>query len=465
MKKTLAFALFAQAISIGILLVLALQFFKQLKAFQNYSAQVEHTYLVINQLGVVQSLLNDAEASSRGYVITRSPSFLTPLQAIKTDMLPAVDSLRNLIGNNVTEKKILGNIERLAYEKMVMQLENAQYVKRYSNDSMLLRMERGKEVMEAFKDNIDDLKASELLLLDERKQSKQFYEDALPENVRVVFTIAGLSTLIFGFWIFFELKKRFLFQGMLQQKLVELRQNNEELEQIAFAASHDLQEPLRKIRIFSDRLLGKLKEKGDEDNVQMAHRMNTSATRLQGMITDLVELNNLVHNTELVTAVSLEKIVADAEVSQGLVSNGLLVQVSKDSLPTVHASTDQLHILINQLFTNALQFKSEERKLVINIGCHKINGKDVKGLPEELRAPHYYHVTFADNGIGFDEAFKDKMFKPFQRLHNYDAEKEMRHKGMGLAMCRRVMLNLGGWIDASGKVGEGATIHLYFPVG
>ena len=88
---------------------------------------------------------------------------------------------------------------------------------------------------------------------------------------------------------------------------------------------------------------------------------------------------------------------------------------------------------------------------------------EIKGLPVEITSGDFFHLQVRDNGIGFDENYKSKMFKPFQRLHNLDTEINNRRKGMGLAMCKRVMLNLGGWIDATGKVGEGTTIHLYFP--
>jgi signal transduction histidine kinase len=76
----------------------------------------------------------------------------------------------------------------------------------------------------------------------------------------------------------------------------------------------------------------------------------------------------------------------------------------------------------------------------------------------------FCRLSISDNGIGFDQSFRGKMFKPFQRLHNVESINNTRRKGMGLAMCKRVMLNVGGWIDAEGKVGEGTTIYLYFPL-
>jgi light-regulated signal transduction histidine kinase (bacteriophytochrome) len=327
----------------------------------------------------------------------------------------------------------------------------------------LARLDEGRVLMQQIDSNMDKMRHNELLLLKERRKAKRDYELLLPGNVRISFILTGLLTLVFGLWIFIELKKRFRFQALLQHKLMELRQNNEELEQIAFAASHDLQEPLRKIRIFSDRLLLKTKHGKDEENYQMTERINVAATRLQNLIGDLVTFNNLVQNKFEINSVSLRDIICQCIGMAKQKLPEMHVTVNEDDLPAIIGAEEQVLILFQQLFNNAIEFRSPDRTLEIQIETSKLKWSQIRGLPGEITVGDFYYLKIKDNGIGFDEAYKSKMFKPFQRLHNYETETNARRKGMGLAMCKRVMLNVGGWIDATGQVGKGAVIHLYFP--
>ena len=464
MKRTLAFAITAQAVSIVVLLMLAFQFFKQLNTLSDYTTKVEHTYQVINQLNNVQSLIKDAETSSRGYLLTRNPQFLKLLHNSEHQILPSVDSLRWLIGNNPEQLPILKSVQKDTYEKISRQIENAWMGKGVSNDSLLVKLNDGRILMERLEANMGKMRSNELTSLKAHSESKKKYEALLPGNVRILFLLTGLLTLLFGLWIYIELKKRFRYQQLLQNKFMELRQSNEELEQIAFAASHDLQEPLRKVRIFSDRLLMKTNALPEDENYMITKRINIAATRLQALIGDLVTFNSLVQNKFVNSNVSIKEIL-DQSIAMGKQKfAGLNVYINNNDLPVIKGSEEQVLILFQHLMNNAIEFRSPERPLEVNIQNSVVKWSEIKGLPNEMTAGNFCHLEIIDNGIGFDEAYKDKMFKPFQRLHNYETETSGRRKGMGLAMCKRVMLNLGGWIDANGIVGKGATIHLYFPV-
>jgi signal transduction histidine kinase len=464
MKKTLIFAVTAQAISIAVLLGLAIEFFSQISQLNEYSAKVEHTYKVINQIARLQSSLKDAETSSRGYLLTGEKQFLVPLSRSSGVVLPNIDTLRKLSRDNNSQMMILKRIDTLAFEKIALVLENTRLLHRISTDSINKRLNIGTFLMDSIDYYLGRMRATEFNLLGERTKLKTIYEEALPRYMQWVFLIAGLLTMVFGAWIFVELRKRFRYQSMLQVKVNELRQSNEELEQIAFAASHDLQEPLRKIRIFSDRLL--LKSNGrPEEEVMMLQRMNLAAARLQDLISDLVTFNQLVQNTFDYQKISLQQVIKQAVSTLRSRCPEIVVTLQGDEhYPHLRASPPQIEILFQQIFNNVLQFRSPDRPPALNISGENVKWSDISGLPSEITEGHFFRLTIADNGIGFDESFKDRMFRPFQRLHNIDNETNTRRKGMGLAMCKRVMINLGGWIDAAGIVGEGATIYLYFPV-
>lgn len=465
MKRSLLFAISAQAITIAILLLLAARFFNQVISLKEYTGKVEHTYLVINRIFRVQSAIRDAETSSRGFLLTGDADFIRQLKESSAELMPQKDSLRRLVYDNPKQMVLLKRIDTLAYEKVFAIIENTRIKRRISIDSINRRLAAGKYLMDSIDIYMDKMQANEFELLKEHKQLKNKYEVQLPHSVQVAFFITGFLTIFFGFWIFVELKKRFRSQSILQVKLAELRQNNEELEQIAFAASHDLQEPLRKIRIFSDRLLLKTQKSEGYEKYQMIQRMNFAAARLQDLIADLVTFNQLVQNKTASGNIDLRAAINAAIESLMAKAPGTIVHISqKEEYPVVRGSEDQIQILLQEIFDNAVEFKSPERPLTIDLGSLKVSWSQIKGLPSDINAGHFFRISIRDNGIGFDETFKDKMFKPFQRLHNIETENNTRRKGMGLAMCKRVMLNLGGWIDAEGKVGEGAVIRLYFPV-
>jgi light-regulated signal transduction histidine kinase (bacteriophytochrome) len=344
-------------------------------------------------------------------------------------------------------------------------IENTRLKKRISIDSINKRLSTGKTLMDSIDSYLDQMRTEEMRLLSERRERKKHSELLLPRYSQIAFIIAVLLTLVFGLWIFVELKKRFRYQHLLQVKLTELRQNNEELEQIAFAASHDLQEPLRKIRIFSDRLLLKTRDKAGEEEYMMIQRMNFAAARLQDLIGDLVIFNNLVQNRYGLHPVSVKKILEESIMEVKKVYPDITINLNlSEELPIVSATEEQVKILFHQVISNSIQFKSPDNPLVISIQSSRVPWLKIRGLPSEMNDGYFCQLSIKDNGIGFDESFKGKMFKPFQRLHNVETVNNTRRKGMGLAMCKRVMLNVGGWIDAEGKVGEGATILLYFPL-
>ncbi|MEP6466826.1 MAG: ATP-binding protein, partial [Parafilimonas sp.] len=243
---------------------------------------------------------------------------------------------------------------------------------------------------------------------------------------------------------------------------IQLNQNNVELEQIAFAASHDLQEPLRKIRIFSDRLRMLNKNNLQNESAVIVEKINRSAAQLHGLILDLVELTNIVQAKQSFTTVFLDNIISEVEKEFQQSEMPKIYKLIKAELPAVYGSSDQLQKLFTHLFSNSFAFQSSERSLAIIISVQKIKSTAIKNLPAQSSWKEYYHIKFQDNGIGFNPAFKEKLFMPFQRLHNYGSD-DLKRKGMGLAICKRIMVNHNGWIDGDGSETKGAEIHLYFP--
>ena len=227
-----------------------------------------------------------------------------------------------------------------------------------------------------------------------------------------------------------------------------LSQSNMALEDFAHVASHDLQEPLRKIMTFSERLIHADTSNLNDQARDYLARVQQAAQRMHILIQDLVKYSRVTSSPELFKVINLKNPVKDAATDLTLLmeENDGLVQIG--TLPDVKANETQMRQLFQNLIGNALKYRSDE-KPVIRI----YNNQPVRDGLNEI------HVE--DNGIGFDEQFLDKIFKPFQRLHGKSSP--IKGTGMGLAICRKIVDLHGGSITAKSEPGKGSTFIVRLP--
>lgn len=227
-----------------------------------------------------------------------------------------------------------------------------------------------------------------------------------------------------------------------------LTASNRDLEEFAYIASHDLQEPLRKIRAFGDRLESKAGERLAEQEAQYLERVQNAAERMQGLINDLLDFARVDAAGELTDLVDLRSVVAGvmSDLEIALTEAGANVIVG--DLGTVVGDATQLRQLFQNLIGNAIKFRAADVQPVISID--RIAQDDA-----------VLTVAVVDNGIGFDNKYLDRIFKPFQRLHG---RHEYSGSGIGLAVCRRIAQRHGGNLDATGEVGIGSTFTLTLPI-
>jgi signal transduction histidine kinase len=460
LATTIYGACFTLLISLGLLV---LSHFNSLK---NYNHQAVHAYTVISQITQAESLLKDAENGTRAFLITKDSVFLRPFLNTNRLLMPALDSLKKIVEDNSMQTKDYENALKLA----MLQLRISDSLIKTSNvggegkDSLInALMLRSRNVMHSYRTVTKHMINIENDQLTYRKKQIGYYQSKLVNNFTLLFAAVMLIIIMLGAWAFIEFKKRVRYQTSLEENIIALNQYNAELEQIAFAASHDLQEPLRKIRIFSDRLRIINKNKPEDESSLMIEKINRSAIQLHGLIADLVDLANIVQSKRVFNPVSLQEILKKSELQFQNEIQISCFRIIAGDLPAVQGSAEQLLRLFNNLFSNSLAFKSTERSPVIIISSVKAKNTALKNLPQQSAYNEYYHIKFQDNGIGFDDSFREKLFMPFQRLHNHGKD-EIKRKGMGLAICKRIMVNHNGWIDADGNEGKGAIIHLYFPV-
>ncbi|ADB38809.1 PAS domain-containing sensor histidine kinase [Spirosoma linguale] len=245
----------------------------------------------------------------------------------------------------------------------------------------------------------------------------------------------------------------------------DLLRSNQNLEQFAYVASHDLQEPLRKIQQFGDLLKSQYGDRLD-DGIAYLERMQTAATRMSVLIKDLLAFSRISTTQVIAQPVALNQVVNRVLDTLSVVMEESGAQVEVTRLPVVPGDHSQLDQLFQNLLSNAFKFRrtNPAGELVTPQIRVKASLVAESELPPSLHPSRYaqtYHcIEVADNGIGFEEKYLDRMFQVFQRLHG---KNEYAGTGIGLAIVQKVVTNHGGAITATSEPGQGATFLVYLP--
>jgi two-component system sensor kinase FixL len=240
----------------------------------------------------------------------------------------------------------------------------------------------------------------------------------------------------------------------------ELERSNRELEQFAYVASHDLQEPLRKIRTFSDRLQMICGDKLEDAANDCLERMQSAAERMQTLIDGILSLSRVTTQGQKFVPVDLtrlvEEVVSDLEVQ--IEQHGGRVEVGR--LPTILADPLQMRQLLQNLIGNGLKFRRVEESPVVKVSGKFIHGRHQREAGRSS-AEEQCRIVVEDNGIGFEERHRERIFGVFQRLHPRDV---FEGTGIGLALCRKIVERHGGQITAQSVPGRGSTFEVLLPV-
>lgn len=246
----------------------------------------------------------------------------------------------------------------------------------------------------------------------------------------------------------------------LAETIENLNHSNEELSQYAYIASHDLQEPLRKIRVYADML-----EKDteiQESKMRLISKISQSSDRMILLIKDLLEFSRLLSAEKMYSLVDLSAVVNDVITDFELViqeKNATITIQSK--LPCIEGISLQLNQLFYNLINNALKFVKKEVPPVITIHVTQLTSSEIKKLvPRFQTGKTYFDIQITDNGIGFDQKFSEQIFEVFKRLHGRDI---YPGSGIGLALCKKIVMNHGGYLYAESQVNKGSTFHIVLP--
>lgn len=243
-----------------------------------------------------------------------------------------------------------------------------------------------------------------------------------------------------------EVLQRLRAEKELQGKTEELSRSNTELEQFATVVSHELQEPLRKILTFGN-FLKTSNAAPEQEERQYAQKMEEAAKRMQRLVEDILNLSRVTSGAKPPEPVDLDAVLREVAADfDGRVAQ-IGGEIKVEPLPTVKAENLQMRQLFANLISNAYKFRKKDEPLRIAVSCRR-------------HKEGFVVIAVEDNGIGFDEQYLDRIFKPFQRLHRRG---DYEGSGMGLAICQRIIMRHGGEITARSQPAKGATFIVTLP--
>lgn len=451
---------------------------------------VKHTYSVLEAINKVTSGLKDAERGRRGYIITNDTNFLTTFEVGVQEVRQEIKVLGQLTADNPRQQQRLDALQPLIANRLDS-LQNSINLRQQKPSNLSIQVtltEQDKELQAQLQKILDEMDAEERQLL----QRRTLVSQVSARNTIIIFVVGySLSFgLLFGvFWLLQErlrdrhqnevaivklnaeleerVKERTTHLKQIQEALrqaneelelriqartaelvqanAELVRSNQELEQFAYVASHDLREPLRKIKSYTDLLVkryqGQLDDKADK---YIAH-ITDGATRMQVLITDL-----LIYSRVTRGELSLEPTDLGAVLNQALIDLSITIQqsnalIATDPLPTVKANPSQMGQLLQNLITNAIKFRaSQPPQIQIKAALHE----------------QFWTISVQDNGIGIESQYAERIFVIFQRLHTKD---KYPGTGIGLAICKRIVERHGGRIWVESELGRGTTFFFTLP--
>lgn len=465
------------ALTIVVLLASGWISFRNLQRLSTNGSLVVHTHEVLDEIRDVLATLAEAETQQRSFLLTGEALYLDPFARAMAAAPQHVDQLQTLTADNPEHQRALvdlrGNIltrlESLQTGIGIRETQGLDAARRY------VLMGKGRREMDVIRKHLGEIEGGELELLKKREmQSRASYRTAVATQWTT--SLLGLALVAAGYLIAareVETRRRGVkaltlandqLEGRVEERTADLasaneslRRSNRELEQFASVASHDLQEPLRKIQAFGDRLQTRCVHELGEQGTDYLARMLASAGRMRSLIDALLTFSRVTTKAqpfvEVDLAATTEDVVSDLEnqVQRG----GGRIEVGE--MPRLEADPLQMRQLMQNLIGNGLKFARPDTPPVVRVESRMLEATGGNGEEAIPRC----EISVSDNGIGFEEVYLDRIFELFQRLHG---RQEYEGTGMGLAIVRKIVERHGGTITAKSTPGNGATFLVTLPL-
>lgn len=257
-----------------------------------------------------------------------------------------------------------------------------------------------------------------------------------------------------------DVTEQYRINQQLELKNLELQRSNEELTSFNYIASHDLQEPLRKIKLFSNRIFEKDFDALSPTAREFLPRIISAASQMQKLMNDLLAFSRATSVDKVFEKTDLNTLLEDVKNTFKESIEERNISIKSTTLPELTLIPFQFRQLLENIIGNAIKYSKDDGQVEIKISSNIVSGNSY--VNQGAVAEKNYHVlSISDNGIGFDQQYEQKIFELFQRLHN---KNEYSGTGIGLAICKKIIQNHHGFITATGEQGKGATFNVFTPL-
>ena len=451
-----------------VLLLLSYVLYLQVKdLIQSYN-QINQANIVSLKLEQTLSTLKDAEAAQQGFLLTSDSLFLQPYQGAYERSVKLLGELRSLVSDPRQQKNLnaLATLVEVRYRSFETVI-NQYNLPGINSDTKKMHLLKGKASMDSIRHHVSAIKRIEEGFMKEKEQVKQKHSFLAPLYAFLLI-VTALGILLFFYDKTMKqlsrtkrlLKKLRHLNGKLRQKNYELEMYNKELDSFTYIASHDLKEPLRKIHTYTNMIAESELQTLSEKNRLHFTRIQHAVKRMQNLLDDLLLYSHTTKPAIAFEEVDLNNIIKVVEENLAEEIKEQKAQINTGKLPVVKGLPFQIKQLFENLISNSLKYRKEEESPCIYIEGSLVDRKDVR-LNLHKKSKQYYKILFSDNGLGFEQSYADKVFQLFQRVHT-----DGKHSGtgIGLTICKKIIQNHNGFIQASSEVNVGTQFEMYFPV-
>jgi len=442
------------ALALVIFAVLSVVSYRAVRDLREGYYWVRHTHEVIEELEALLSSMQDIETGDRGYALVGEENMLEPYYSGLASAKQQLEHVREATIDNRGQQRRINVLSMLIDAKITSagQIVRLRHENKQNEVAVVLRTGEGKRIMDDIRALILEMQTEERRLLVLREQAA----DRSTAQVRIIL-LTGIALIflivavvawmirrdIQARWDISEQKRN---QEALERKTLELKRSNDELQQFAYVASHDLQEPLRMVASYTQLLAKRYHGRLDSDANEFITYAVDGANRMQRLIHDLLSYSRVgTQGKELRPTSSEDSLkLALSNLERSIRETGARVEHGR--LPMVLADDMQLVQLFQNLVGNAIKYHGPEPP-VVNVSCAK-NGD------------RHWTFSVADNGIGISPNYFDRIFIMFQRLHGRD---DFSGTGIGLTVCKKIVERHGGRIWVESAPGQGSNFQFTLP--
>jgi len=451
------------AIAIAVLFLLTFFSFKRFDQQKKAEAWVTHSFIVKLKIAETITLLKDAESCIRAYLLTKDSTFLKPYNTKIKKIAPSMAQLQLLLDDNPVQVKNKKSLDRMVN----VRLREFRYIIKVdsvSQEQFNIYFRVGRFIMNDINNLATSMNKTEDDLLHSRIDRKSQADQRTSDFILVI----SILSLVFLLFSFLRLKNENSMRRRAECSLseinntlikqnLELEKKNTELASFTYIASHDLKEPLRKIETFASIINSTDKDNFSEKGKGYFDSIVVSVQRMQNLIDSVFMYAKTNISGVDLKETDLNKIVAEAIAILDLNILQKKATIEYSALPVINSLPEQIQQLFTNLIENAIKYSKSDVAPKIVITASWLQAND-PGNPLDGNA---WRIDFSDNGIGFDEQYKAKIFHIFQRLHTKD---KYSGTGIGLAICKKIVENHHGIITVKSAEGIGSVFSIFLPI-